>query len=43
MKTQDFGRDLVVDNFGIPFNLLDSPEEPKDFEEAFNHPNIEKK
>jgi hypothetical protein len=41
MGTKDSGRDLVNDNAGIEFNLVDFSVEPKSFDDAFNHPNFE--
>jgi hypothetical protein len=39
MEVQDSGRDWVVESANIAFNTLDLVEEPKTFDEAYNHPN----
>jgi hypothetical protein len=41
METKDFGRDLVIDNTEIAFNLLNLSVEPKSFNEVFNNPYFE--
>jgi hypothetical protein len=39
MELQDSGRDLVIESADVAFNTVDMVEEPKTFDEAYNHPN----
>jgi phage terminase large subunit len=42
-ETQNLGREMIVETADFAFNLVDLVKDPESFDEAYNHPEADKK
>jgi phage terminase large subunit len=43
LKTQNSGREMIVKTADFAFNMVDLVKDPESFDEAYNHPEVDKK
>jgi hypothetical protein len=43
LETQNLGREMIVETADFAFNLVDLVKDPESFDEAYNHPEADKK
>jgi hypothetical protein len=43
LETQNSGREMIVKTADFAFNMVDLVKDPESFDEAYNHPNADKK
>ncbi len=43
LETQNSGREMIVETAAFAFNLVDLVKDPESFDEAYNHPEADKK